>query len=329
MKRRFLIWAVWLVCSTASFGALALPFSGLYVFGDSLSDSGNNFLALGGNTTPVPISGNAFIPVFPYASGRYTNATVWAEQVAANFGLTAAPSLAGGSNFAFGGATTGPVGSPFPFSLRDQVNQFLGATGGVAPNDALYVLAGGGNNVRAALAAIAGGGDPLTVIANTTGAFVTDIVTMLLQLQAAGADEFVLWTVPDVGLAPATLAANVVQPGTAALATQISMLMNVALLAQLNTLGLLDDVRIFDLFDFLRDVTGNPAAFGLANATDACAQFVNCDPSQFLFWDGIHPTSAGHALIAGAVLAVIPEPGSLALVLVALVGVVVLRRIAR
>jgi len=70
-------------------------YSSLFVFGDSLSDSGN-IAVLTPNRTPVPISGNDFIPTFPYASGHYTNAQVWAQIVASSLGLSANPSLLGG-----------------------------------------------------------------------------------------------------------------------------------------------------------------------------------------------------------------------------------------
>ena len=108
----------------------ALPFSSLVVFGDSLSDSGNNAIVIdtqiappgtppGTLRTPTPIVSPSFIPSLPYASNRYSNGPVWVEQFAAKLGLSALPSVLGGTNYAFGGARTGPAGSSFPFSLTD------------------------------------------------------------------------------------------------------------------------------------------------------------------------------------------------------------------
>jgi phospholipase/lecithinase/hemolysin len=140
-------------------------YSSLFVFGDSLSDSGNNAIALAPGVTPVPISGNSFIPTFPYASGHYTNDQVWAQILATSLGLSANPSLAGGTNYAFGGAETGPLTpnpfpgglvNPFPPSLQTQVAFFLAQRGPMIPSNALYVVEGGGQNARDALAAIAG-----------------------------------------------------------------------------------------------------------------------------------------------------------------------------
>ena len=93
-------------------------YSNLFVFGDSLSDSGNNAIELTPNVTPIPIPGNSFIPIFPYASGHYDNAQVWAQILASQLGLSANPSLSGGTDYAFGGASTGPfMPNPSPGSL--------------------------------------------------------------------------------------------------------------------------------------------------------------------------------------------------------------------
>ena len=128
-------------------------YSNLFVFGDSLSDSGNNAIVLTPNVTPIPIPGNSFIPFFPYASGHYTNDQVWAQIVATSLDLSATPSLLGGTDYAFGGATTGPLNT-IPPSLETQVALFLSQRGPTIPGDALYVVEGGGENARNALDSI-------------------------------------------------------------------------------------------------------------------------------------------------------------------------------
>jgi len=324
MKQRLAAWVLCFACLVAATGARAAPFSNIFFFGDSLSDSGNNFIALGGATTPVPITtppGNAFIPRDPYASTHYTNGKVWAQIFAEAFGLTATPALAGGTNFAFGGAVTGPSPAPpgQPPTLIEQVGLFLLRSGGVAPSDALYVIAGGGNNARDALAAILGGAPIGPTIAATATGFASDIGTMLTQLEGAGAEHIVVWTAPDVGKAPAVIAA-----GGSLVGTAVSSAMNGALeVLLLRNPGLAEDVQVFDLFALLQEITAPGASF-FTNVTDACARFVvsatnlgTCNPAGFLFWDGIHPTSGGHALIASAMIALIAEPSALALLLVA------------
>ncbi len=48
-------------------------------------------------------------------------------------------------------------------------------------------------------------------------------------------------------------------------------------------------------------------------------------PANYLFWDDVHPTTQGHAIIAGLALQALPEPGTCALVAFGL-GFVLLRR---
>src|SRR5215813_12280424 len=108
-KGRFLLATILALGCLATATTHASAYSALYIFGDSLSDSGNNAIVLAPNTTPVPISGNDFIPTFPYASGHYTNGPVWAQDFAAVLGLSASPSRLGATNYASGDARTGPL----------------------------------------------------------------------------------------------------------------------------------------------------------------------------------------------------------------------------
>ena len=56
---------------------------------------------------------------------------------------------------------------------------------------------------------------------------------------------------------------------------------------------------------------------------------LGADPSQYLFWDDIHPSSAGHALLGGQLTSVVvPEPATAVLVLAGIVvGLFARRRI--
>ena len=319
-----------------TFGAHALPYTGLVVFGDSLSDTGNNALAFDSNfpppgtaRTPLPISGPTFIPAFPYASNVYSNGPVWVRPFAASLGLSIAPSLAGGTDFAFGGARTGPSPSGFPFSLLDQMGMFLGATGNIAPASSLYVVAGGGNDARDAFQLAASGGNPSALI----NQYVQNIALMLRTLNAAGARDVLLVNIPDIGKTPAIQALHAVNPALPGLASLIAANMNAALDAALASIVFAPQTHLFELnaYALVDSVVANAGAFGLTNATAACAASAACvaNPSSTFFWDGIHPTTAGHALIARAALQAIPEPATLWLMLFGVLALLTASRTPR
>ncbi|WP_082649804.1 SGNH/GDSL hydrolase family protein [Bradyrhizobium lablabi] len=287
--------------------ASASPYTSLVVFGDSLSDNGNNALVIGTNSSQV-ITGNTYVPIQPYASGVYSNGPIWASDVAAKLGIQLQPSLAGGTNYAFGGATTGPAGNGFPFSLLTQAGQYL-ATNTVSAN-ALYVIAGGGNDARAALNTIAAcQGQCLgPTVASTAMEYAANVGAMVDALQAGGAKNIIVWNTPNLGLAPAVTAA-----GASALGTFLASSMNAALTAELAGEA---GVKVFDIFGLGTTIALDPAAFGFTNVTDACGAItLNCN--TYAYWDGIHPTAAAHMVIADAFVAVaaVPEPSTWALLI--------------
>ena len=300
--RRVILAMPFALALAATVPAEAGPFSSLVVFGDSLSDNGNNFAA--GLFAPGQVvTGNSYVPSFTYASHVYSNGPVWASDFASKIGVALTPSSSGGTDFAYGGATTGPNPSAFPFSLLTQTSAYLTATGNIASPDALYVVAGGGNNARAAIDAIKNGADAGTTVFATAASFAADIGSIVDFLQAAGAKHIVVWDTPNLGTAPAVVAG-----GGAALGSFLASSMNSALSLRLTGEA---GVSTFDIFGLGTALAANPAAFGFSNATDACGAVANADCSQYVYWDGIHPTEAGHAAIADAMYAFavpVPEP---------------------
>ena len=310
--------------------ATGATISNLYIFGDSLSDPGNNAIRFGSNATASPpfnvtlqsdITGNSFIPTYPYATSyQYTNGNVWAYQFVTLLGLPSAvagPVLGGlgANNYASAGAATGPLDNPGPVpSLLTQTATFVTSLGPAsAPTNALYVVAGGGNNARAAMTAIAGGADPAATIVATAGQFAADVGSIVDTLQAKGAQNIVVWDAPNLGLSPAITANG---PAAASLATTLTQSMNAALVDRLASET---DVRMFGFFDLITSVNANPAAYGLTNVSDAGGAIPGADLSTYLCWDGIHPTAAGHAILAQSMYsAVVPEPSTYAMALAGL-----------
>ena len=90
--------------------------------------------------------------------------------------------------------------------------------------------------------------------------------------------------------------------------------------------SLTDDLILFDAYAGLNAIVASPAAYGLADAGTACAADVTCDASQAFFWDGIHPTTAGHQIMARLAVAAIPEPATGLLLGFALLGLAASRR---
>lgn len=319
--RRLLASAVLAFCGLVP----AQAYTGLFVFGDSLSDSGNSALTLGADAGQT-ITGNSYIAVNPYASGVFSNGPTWTQQLAAQWGLQALPSLApGGSIYAFGGARTsapGPGPGGFPPSLSAQLAQFDADHEGAADAGALYVIAGGGPDVSNALLAVLGGADPTATAQALAQQYAADIGTLVDGLQDAGAQHIVVWNTPNFGLTPL---ANSFGPDGAALATGFSLAMNAALGARLSLEP--GSVRSFDVFGLLSSVVSQPGAWGFTNVTDACgAAALGCDPATALFYDGVHPTSAAHAILAGSMAQAVPEPASAGLFALGLGGLWLLAR---
>ncbi len=152
----------------ASATASATPITNLYVFGDSLSDSGALTFISPENCPPAP-----------YFGCRFTNGPVWAELLAADLGLSAATAYGGGTNYAIGGQRTDNV-------LNGQVPSFMASNGGVADPDALYVIWAGSN-------------DLFQNFANPTQA-VDNIIDSILGLSALGAVDFLIPNVPIANL---------------------------------------------------------------------------------------------------------------------------------
>ncbi len=289
----------------ALFSAQASAYSALYAFGDSLTDTGNVSVATAGAN-----------PAAPYAPGRFSNGPVWVETLSANLGLgPVSPSLLGGKNFAWGGATTGLIPPPsIPgTSLTQQVAGYLGGVGGVADPNALYVVWGGGNDVRAGN------------IANS----VSNISAMITSLATAGATNFLVPNLPNVGLTPDAIAAG---PAVAAFATLLSTTFNGQLAAALPGLasGLGINIMSLDVFGFLNNVIANSPGNGFTNTNTRCyvsGPTACANPNEYLFWDGIHPTAAAHQLLGNlATAAVIPVPPAAILLVSAFAALGGLRR---
>jgi phospholipase/lecithinase/hemolysin len=303
--------------------ALAGSYSALYVFGDSLSDVGNVYLGTGGAE-----------PAAPYVGGQFSNGPVWSQDFSHALGLgTLLPSLAGGTDFAFGGATTGfaaTLSNPSLVpTLAQQVGVFLAANGNAAPSSALYSVWIGSNDV---LNIVSSGVSPTTAAQEAQGAAGTE-AGAIAALAAKGAKNFLVPLVADLGHAP-TLAS--LGAAAAAAGTALSAVYDTALEADLASLAATPGIALgyLDTYTLLDDLIASPASFGFNNATKPCyvgpytgGGSVCATPDSYVFWDSLHPTAAADKVIATAAYAVaVPEPATLALLATGLAAVAARRR---
>lgn len=276
----------------------------LYVFGDSVSDTGNAFALSQGLIPPSP----------PYFNGRFSNGPVAVEQLPALLGSDY--SLQQTNNYAFGGATTGrsnvfedDVKLDLP-GLLDEIDAFQAKIGtGTADPNGLYIVWAGPNDFIDTLR-----GSPLP---DPTGAGTTfaDPAVLLQQgslniknaistLASSGAKNFVVPNVGNLGRLPAAGGASVEL-------TAITKAFNAAVDLELSNLKF-KTTRV-DLYSTGEAIAADPGKFGYTNITDPLLfSPLGSNPDQFFFWDQFHPTTKTHGIFADTISqtlsGTIPQP---------------------
>lgn len=295
----------------------AQAYTSIVVFGDSLSDTGNDAaLSKAKYTVNAQVPG----PASGYTDGRFTDGLdtspaarnytgVWIEQVAA--ALAAKPavvnSLAGGSNYAYGFATTNTGTSVFAYgpgnalvfnvnNMGQQVSDYL-ATKPTITNKTLFVVWGGANDL----------------INATSQADIVNAATreagIVQTLIAAGATDFIIPNLPPLGLVPRFNGS----PTTSIPPTQASAGFNQALAFALSTLPAANPSKTLhlyplDVYTLFTTIVGPPIAGGFANVTASSQLNTAVNPDTYLFWDDLHPTTAGHHQLALAALTLLGTP---------------------
>ena len=268
-------------------------------FGDSLSDNGNLFAVTNGARPLSP----------PYFDGRFSNGPVFTERLdgamqragAATVGRQRIDPTAN-QNYAFGGATASPFVTSPP-NIYQQIGFFQAQDGVFASND-LVTLYAGANDIFGAIGA--SGANIATVNAGSSQA-AQDVAGAAALLGRLNAPRVVVLNLPDLGGIP-LLNRN---PGGSFLGTSATNTLNAELQGRLSATAAANpgsDYYYVDVRRLSDAITAEPGRFGFSNVTDACLSVPSCASAStatqntFLYFDGVHPTAAGHQLYSALVL---------------------------
>ncbi|CAN5681311.1 hypothetical protein BH20VER1_BH20VER1_21420 [soil metagenome] len=282
------------------------PYSQILVFGDSLSDVGNVRHQMESRGVRYP-GGE-----YNYSDGRFTNSSdtdpgsnryigVWHEQFSRTFlGRSAETHSANGGNvFAFGGATTEEgtqdftIADLFGFNVTvtidnigKQVDDYI--TRRTMDPNALFVIWGGGNDLF--------DNDSASNVTATSAR----VAMLVSRLADAGARHFLVPNVPPLGGVPRYNGNRTAQDAK----NQASLEYRVQLDADLDATesalaarGVQLQLHRHDIWSGFVRFAADPAAYDIRFLSNT-ARGGEGTPDDYLFWDDIHPTTAGHYQIA-------------------------------
>lgn len=239
-------------------------FTALYVFGDSISDTGRN-----------PPSGTN------YYNGRYSNGPLWVEYLSADLGIPYNSS----NNFAVSGSTT--------TNLPAQIAGLKGATN---LQTALFTLLSGGNDFIA--------NTSTGLVNNAVwGVFITNTVDNLTnaigELYTNGARHIVVGNLANLAQTPVFIADDM---GTYSnvVVSKVNLFNQVLYAAETNEMLHYSGLRLYlmDNYAGLSNILSAPAAYGFTVTMQGALEDPNLTDKSFtgpganyVFWDDLHPTT--------------------------------------
>lgn len=262
----------------------------IIIFGDSLSDTQNLFNAA---QWRFPAPGSWFL-------GRFSNGPVWPEYLSVSLQLPA-------YNWAIGGAAADTAEIIIPGFIQQVASwrAYMREAKNYDPGKSAFYLMIGAND--------------LINYDRTPDESLAAIEQGLSQLIDAGARKILVSNLPDVTRAPlfrirkdgVKVAAEVAtfNAGLARLVQKLSSVRNI-------------DIVLFDAHTFFDGIINDPRTAGFTDATQSCLRIdsdsafnylrshdlrAGCDPSRFVFWDQLHPTSAVHRHIGEAIRVATPK----------------------
>jgi len=285
-----------LLGSLAEGGKPIFPFNNLVIFGDSLTDVGNIYIKEG-------------FPFPPYFKGRYSNGPVWIEYLANTLALpTPKASLAGGFNYAYGGARSG-------YGISDDIcctgvftcctySRGIDGHGLFSGNQTVDYLSNHKPNANTLVVIWIGANDIFAQCPIATS--MANIAVQVSLLIANGAKYFLILNMPDLGIAP-------VYHGTPFqnIATGAALLFNAGLTTTISVLKAnYSGVTFYtpDLFALSSDISFiqergaldiNHCALSLTNPNNASSPIIiSSNVSIVAWWDRDHPHTNLHRAIS-------------------------------
>ncbi|MBJ04171.1 MAG: hypothetical protein CMB65_05690 [Euryarchaeota archaeon] len=263
--------------------SMSPQYSEMFIFGDSLSDSGNTYSAFGTPESP------------PYWQGRYSNGKNWVDFTGDWVGFSNVAGRGGstGNNRAFGGAATG---NGLQFLVIENIGKQVDdwdQNNNLGPSDAVAIW-GGGN-------------DLINYGATNTQNLVDNLEEHAEQLIAAGGQELIFFELPPLEKTPGESGSSEedrqalgqrVSDFNAEMATMVSNLNS--------TYGVVTHlIPIWIGFEMLY---WSGEHFGITNVTHSACEHdgATCDSNdpiapnvdEYIFFDNLHPTETTHNAVA-------------------------------
>ena len=269
MRYRMIIAASLIIGLVSAPSANAGTYSGIVVFGDSLSDDG---------------------PADGYGLRVSSNGRVWADYLAERLGVALL-------DMAYSSAETDyhPATDSAKWGFCWQIDEYL-HTKGPASGDKLYIVWIGGNDL------LKRAGDPRVAIEKA----VTNIAYGIERLIGAGAKHLLVMNLPNLGLTPMMNGRNLDKNGQglryrlvdnpiggAEMAAAFNKSLRHVLVGYRQAVNLIE-VDVFGL-------TNQFVADGVFDNAIHMLMVNQPTDETYMFWDTHHPTDDAHRLIAGAV----------------------------